>query len=71
MLFFEEIGNIRLSSSTVSFKGRLEVYYWDPGFSFSWGTVCSDGFEPHDADVMCRKLGFMYANRVGTVGELG
>ena len=46
--------------------GRLEIFLDDV-----WGTVCADGFDVHNADVACQQLGFLYADRVGTVGALG
>ena len=46
--------------------GRLEIYY-----NRQWGTVCSDGFDQSDADVVCQQLGYHDASRHGSVGDLG
>ena len=46
--------------------GRLEVF-----LDNEWGTVCADGFDFYEGDLACEQLGYLYADRVGTVGELG
>ncbi|XP_078578238.1 scavenger receptor cysteine-rich domain-containing protein DMBT1-like [Branchiostoma floridae x Branchiostoma japonicum] len=47
---------IRLVGGGTSDEGRLEVR---PAGSYSWGTVCDDGFDINDATVACRTLGYI------------
>ena len=45
--------------------GRLEIY-----LNAVWGTVCSDGFDIHEADLACSELGFLYADIFQSYSEI-
>ena len=54
-------GELRLANGnkTGGLEGKVEIC-----FGGRWGTVCDDMWDYHDAEVVCRQLGY------GTAGEL-
>ena len=44
---------IRLQGDDFVNQGRVEVYC-----NGQWGTICNDGFDPNDANTICKQLGY-------------
>ncbi|XP_072016975.1 scavenger receptor cysteine-rich domain superfamily protein-like [Amphiura filiformis] len=51
------VDKIRVSDGPTSLEGRVELFY-----NNTWGTICDQGWDRSDADVVCRQLGFPSAN---------
>ena len=46
-------GDIRLVGGSVPNEGRVELCS-----NNTWGTICDNGFDVQDANVICRQLGY-------------
>ena len=53
--------SVRLVGGSLDMEGRVEIYRDQAG----WGTICDDGFENYDTQVVCRMLGFSGGEAVG------
>ncbi|XP_066244652.1 scavenger receptor class A member 5 [Saccopteryx leptura] len=57
---------VRLVNGSGPHEGRVEVYH-----DRRWGTVCDDGWDKKDGDVLCRMLGFRGAQEVARTARFG
>lgn len=57
---------VRLVNGSGPHEGRVEVYH-----DRRWGTVCDDGWDKKDGDVVCRMLGFRSAEDVYRTARFG
>ncbi|XP_033859924.2 scavenger receptor class A member 5-like [Acipenser ruthenus] len=57
---------VRLVNGSSPSEGRVEVHY-----DKRWGTVCDDGWDKKDGDVVCRMLGFKGAREVHKTARFG
>ncbi|XP_019639824.1 PREDICTED: deleted in malignant brain tumors 1 protein-like, partial [Branchiostoma belcheri] len=63
-----DVSRIRLVEGSGPTEGRVEVR---PADSSRWGTVCHNGFDLKDAEVVCRMLGYPNAYRLRPNGYFG
>ena len=63
-LFFS--GLTRIVGGSWSGEGRVEVLH-----NGAWGTVCDDGWDLNDAQVVCRSLGYSNASNAPMSAHFG
>ena len=64
--YYTGFETVRLVGGNQPHEGRVEVFY-----NGSWGSVCDDFWEKHDADVVCKQLGYSKALAVEGLAFFG
>ncbi|XP_038046695.1 deleted in malignant brain tumors 1 protein-like, partial [Patiria miniata] len=57
---------VRFVNGSSSYEGQVEVFYQG-----EWGTVCDDGWDLNNADVVCRMLGYPSASNAWSGAHFG
>ena len=65
-MLFVQNPTIRLRGGQLPSEGRVEIFRGG-----AWGTVCHDGWDINDANVVCKQLGFGTAKEAVRSAELG
>lgn len=65
---FTDVANQQGSVNRYGVYGRAEVY---DSYTKQWGTICDNGWDQHDGDVLCRTLGYVRAIDTFGRAELG
>jgi hypothetical protein len=57
---------VRLVNGSAAYEGRVEIQY-----SGVWGTVCENGWDMKDANVVCQQLGYQRAISISKSARYG